>query len=1423
MKYHLGFDIGSTTVKLVALDEQLNMVYGTYQRHLSDVRNTVRQVLEDCHQRFEKDTVTIHVTGSGGLSVYEYLDIPFVQEVIAGTEAISRFIPQTDVAIELGGEDSKITYLKGSLEQRMNSICAGGTGAFIDQMAHLLQTDAAGLNELAQSHNKIYPIASRCGVFAKTDIQALINQGASKNDIAASVFQSVVNQTISNLACGRPIRGKVAFLGGPLHFLSGLKERFIASLNLSPEQVILPDHSQLFVALGAAVSSINSPGIAFSELIERARRPVSQTNQHAQRIDRLFDNQAEIEAFKTRHAAQDIPRGDITTYQGPMYLGIDAGSTTLKLVVLSDDHKILYSHYGSNKGKPLEIVSQQLIQIYNLKHDKAWLACSGVTGYGEDLIKAALQLDFGEVETIAHYRAARHFEPEVDFILDIGGQDMKSMQIKDGVIESILLNEACSSGCGSFLETFAESLNLTVAQFAELALTAEHPIDLGSRCTVFMNSNVKQAQKEGAEVADIAAGLAHSVIKNALQKVIMIRDPKKLGRHIVVQGGTFYSDAVLRAFEMATGRQVIRPGIAGLMGAFGIALLAQERAEERSSIIGPEDITDFSYHTKQTHCRHCSNNCRLLVHHFSSGARYISGNRCERGSGLKATEDDLPNLYKYKYQRVFDYRSLEPEQAFMGTVGLPRVLNMYENYPFWHTFFTALGYRVVLSDDSTRQIYEQGMETIISETACYPAKISHGHIENLIEKGVDFIFYPSVFYEEKQFARTDNHLNCPVVAGYSEVIKNNVDGLKDNRIRFLNPFISFDDREKLELRLARVLKSIDIQRVAAAVREAFEEQDRYRADVRRAGRRALAEMERRGLKGIVLAGRPYHIDPEINHGIAELITSLGAAVISEDAIAHKVSLPGRLRVLDQWNYHSRLYRAAKFVGTRDDLELVQLNSFGCGLDAVTTDQAKEILHHYNKLHTVIKIDEINNLGAIKIRLRSLLEAVDKRRFTPNKAEFDTQPVLYDKSMAGRHTLLLPQMAPIHFEILAAGLRTEGFNVEVLENTSPKVVNHGLNYVNNDACYPSLFVVGQFIDALKSGRYDVDQVTLVMAQTGGACRASNYVAFIRKAIAEAGFGHVPVLGLSFQGLESHPGFKLSPAKGKRLLEKSIKAILLGDLIMRLANATRPYELTAGSTDKLVEYWIKQASDYDLSKRKKSFRRLVRAMVDSFNRLEINYQPKPRVGIVGEILVKYLPAANNNVQDLLEQKGAEVVVPDLMDFVMYFFKNAQIKRQKLSQGLKEDIIGQLGIAYIDSYRNLIRQALSGTRFGAPRPVDELAEMAEPFVDLGNQYGEGWLLTAEMVELIADDAPNIVCVQPFGCLPNHITGKGVIKAIREKYPLANIVPIDYDASASAVNQFNRIKLMLAQAKKNLARQPRRAPHTAAQPALVPEEIKI
>lgn len=1433
MTVHLGLDVGSTTVKLVALDEDFNVLYQTYRRHMSDVKNTVKDVVRDCHEQLGDCPVTVSVTGSGGLYVNKHFNIPFIQEVVSLSRGISTFIDQTDVAIELGGEDSKIIYFSGSVESRMNSICAGGTGAFIDQMASLLKTDAVGLNNYAEKSNKIYPIASRCGVFAKTDVQALINQGASKEDISLSVLQSVVNQTISNLACGRPIKGNVAFLGGPLHFLPELKNRFVETLGLTPNEIISPNDGEIFVAKGAAVASTEENEMQFSELKKLVEKDFDDESVNNVLMP-LFESDEELEAFRKRHSQSTVEFEDIDKYVGPMYLGIDSGSTTSKLVLLSEDNKILYSYYTSNGGDPLSVIVDQIKHIYEIKSPGSYFAYAGVTGYGEDFIKAALNLDTGEVETVAHFEAAKFFDPDVDFVIDIGGQDMKSMKIQDGVINSILLNEACSSGCGSFLETFSKSIGLSPAQFAELALSANRPVDLGSRCTVFMNSNVKQAQKEGADPADIAAGLAYSVIKNAIQKVIKIRNTDDLGEHIVVQGGTFLSDAVLKAFENLTGREVTRPVISGLMGAFGIALIAKKRAHNqlkksmapensmglansqeaagdgmkivKSSILSSEELENFTYKSIDANCGRCSNNCRLKINIFPNGKRYITGNRCERGSSINhetsEIENKLPNMFAEKYDLLFNRKILTVEQAKRGTVGIPRVLNIYENYPFWHKFFSVLGFRVILSDETTRNTYEDGIETIPSETACYPAKLVHGHIENLLKKknsgeeNIDFIFYPSVFYEQKNFKKQTNNLNCPVVCGYPEVIKNNMDL---EGVQFLNPFISLRDRRKLPRRLNEVFPRIQKLEIEKACKYAYWALDEFKAEMRKRGEKAIGQLKKTDQKAVILCGRPYHLDKEINHGIPELITSLGLGVLTLDAIPQNFDVENPLRVLDQWTYHSRLYRAAEYVADKNDIGLVQLNSFGCGLDAITTDQVHDILLHYGKIHTLLKIDEVNNLGAVKIRMRSLIETIENRSRSKASDDEINGPVLFTEEDRKKHTILMPQMSPIHFSLISELLQDLGFNLQILDDIGPDVIQLGLKYVNNDACYPSMFVVGQFMEAVKSGKYDTDNLSLLISQTGGACRASNYVGLIRKALKDAGYGHVPVIALSFQGIEKHPGFNIPKKKLMELAKRLIISLQYGDLIQRCLCATRPYEKVKGTCNTLKDKWIdilKNSKDFS----RKTFTKNVKMIIEDFSAVDVTDEEKPKVGIVGEILVKYLPQANNFLIEKLEQEGAEAVISDLTDFVLYSFKNPEYKRQELSGSLLPELFCAALIKYFEYYRKVLRQELKDSKYVVPEHINKIADRAERFVSLSNQYGEGWLLTGEMVDLIEHGVKNIICVQPFGCLPNHITGKGVIKTIRERYNDINIVPIDFDASASEVNQFNRIKLMLSVASENM-----------------------
>jgi predicted nucleotide-binding protein (sugar kinase/HSP70/actin superfamily) len=1014
-------------------------------------------------------------------------------------------------------------------------------------------------------------------------------------------------------------------------------------------------------------------------------------------------------------------------------------------------------------------------------------------------------LDEGEVETVAHYYAAAFFNPEVDCIIDIGGQDMKCIKIKNQTVDSVQLNEACSSGCGSFIETFAKSLNYSVQDFAHAALFAKHPIDLGTRCTVFMNSKVKQAQKEGAEVSDISAGLAYSVIKNALFKVIKVSDASELGKNIVVQGGTFYNDAVLRSFEKIAGCEVIRPDIAGIMGAFGAALIARERynmAPSETTMLTIDQINALEFNTSLVKCKGCTNSCRLTVNKFSDGRSYISGNRCERGLGKEKKDNKVPNLFDYKLKRIFSYEPLSDAEAIRGTVGIPRVLNMYENYPFWFTFFTKLGYKVVLSPLSNRKIYELGIESIPSESECYPAKLAHGHVEWLIKQNVDFIFYPALFYERNEFDDANNHYNCPIVTSYSENIKNNVEAIGRGDVKFKNPFMSFREPALILQSLVKEFPEIPEAELKDAVYAAWTELDNVRHDMYKKGEEVIKYIEENHSRAIVLAGRPYHIDPEINHGIPELINSYGIAVLTEDSVSHLAKPERPLIVSDQWMYHSRLYAAASFVKTRDDIDLIQLNSFGCGLDAVTTDQVNDILSGSGKIYTCLKIDEVNNLGAARIRIRSLLSAIrvrEQRHTTRTINSSEMHRAIFTKEMRKNYTILCPQMSPIHFDLLEPTFRRCGYNLVVLNNDNRSSVDMGLKYVNNDACYPSLLVVGQIMDAVLSGQYDTDKLAVVMTQTGGGCRATNYIGFIRRALAKAGYEHIPVISINLSKLESNPGFKLTPM----LLLRAIYAVNFGDIFMRCVYRIRPYEATPGSVNEVHQKWIKKCCDF-LGRRYLSYntyKKMCREMIEEFDNIPILDIKKPRVGVVGEILVKFSPTANNRLVELLEHEGAEAVVPDLMDFMYYCFYNQLYKAENLGTSKKAADISRFGIKAIQLLRKPMNEAFeASSHFILTADIYETAKNAEEIVSIGNQTGEGWFLTGEMLELIHTNTPNIVCTQPFGCLPNHVVGKGVIKELRKRHPEANIVAIDYDPGASEVNQLNRIKLMLSTAQKNL-----------------------
>ena len=1625
----MGLDIGSTTIKLVLLPETpvaaraggaasassapVAPVFAEYRRHNADVRGELTRLLGEVARAYPGAVVRGAVTGSAGLSLATLMGLPFVQEVIAETETVRVCDPQADVIIELGGEDAKITYLHPTPEQRMNGTCAGGTGAFIDQMAQLLHTDAAGLDDMASRYTTLYPIASRCGVFAKSDLQPLINQGAAGEDLAASVLQAVVTQTIAGLACGRPIRGHVMFLGGPLHFLPQLRAAFERTLADQVDSFTCPDNAQLYVAIGAALLSSGEP-TPISELSTRlsTRKALSLGTS---RMRPLFKDVAELEAFRERHARAHIERahwpvpdepaekepggqddelddeapgassapgtsGAAEHGEGDCFLGIDAGSTTIKAVVLDGRGRIVWEHYAGNEGDPVTAAVEILRRIHREMPDGVRIVRSCVTGYGESLVKAALRIDEGVVETMAHYRAAAYLNPGVTSVIDIGGQDMKYLRIKGDAIDSISVNEACSAGCGSFLQTFAQSMGLKIGEFAEAALHAERPVDLGSRCTVFMNSSVKQAQRESATVGEISAGLSYSVVRNALYKVIKLKDADQLGERVSVQGGTFLNDAVLRAFELLTGREVVRPDIAGLMGCFGAALSARASYDGvPSGLMSLGELSRFSLTTETATCKLCQNHCQLTITTFNDGQRHISGNRCERGATQerRATKSDLPNLYDYKYKRAFSYRRLREGAATRGDIGIPRVLGMYENYPLWFTVLTSLGFRVMISGRSNHELFESGMDTIPSENVCYPAKLAHGHIEALIAKDIKTIWFPCVFYERELVKGAADHFNCPIVATYPEVIRNNVEAVRDGQqegpdgaeggtgpggsgVRMLSPFLNLADPATLAERLVEVFADWDVTLPEArrAVAAGFAEDAAFKADVRAEGRRALKWMEDNGRKGIVLAGRPYHIDPEINHGVPDVINTLGMAVLSEDSILpeparpeveaddgveHQVAggalsravasirrglsrkkedpqapadwsdvraedLPSpeasvatessavHLRVRDQWAYHSRLYQAAELVTDADDLELVQLNSFGCGVDAVTTDQVQEILESAGGVYTTLKIDEVSNLGAATIRLRSLSAASEARRRHRDSAPaagpgqsggsdarstgsgagpvgsdaqaaarpLENEPVEIDTSLApapaagpagtasnsacegaepasvgasagsetegagsggGRpgarrarelpgattpafteemratHTILMPQMSPVHFRPLAPLMRRLGYKVELLESASRDDLEVGLRYVNNDACFPAIMVIGQLIGAFEDGTHDPDRCVVAISQTGGMCRATNYAAMLRKGLRDAGYPQIPVLAVSVQGLEENPGFKITPT----LALKVVQGVIIGDTLNTCLLRVRPYEAEEGAANRLLGRWNAIIGEFFEHKGRSAtwggrlgYRRLLREMVREFAALPRRDIPrKPRVGVVGEVLVKFQPDANNHVVDQIEAEGCEAVVPGLLAFFVNGPATAQWEADTYGIGLDSLTKKKAAVWFLEQAQAPARAALAAGRiFDVEVSSAVMAQKASKILSLGNQAGEGWLLAAEMIELIENGAPNIVCCQPFGCLPNHVVGKGMFREIRRQYPQANIVGIDYDPGASEVNQLNRLKLMISTA---------------------------
>ncbi len=1411
--YALGIDLGSTTIKYVLLDGAGASVARNYVRHKSAVAETLIASLRElaqAHPEAAGQPVRVLFSGSGALRLAEALGTPFVQEVLAASVYLRSHAPNLDVAIELGGEDAKLLYLTNGVELRMNEACAGGTGAFIDQMASLLDTDAAGLNALAAGATLSHPIASRCGVFAKTDVVSLLNAGIPKGEIARSVFDAVAEQTIGGLACGRAVRGRIGFLGGPLSFLSELREAFKRKLKRDGNEFLQFEDAHFAVAWGTAKSGLDERGeigrsaprpslLEFVNALEATKLPP----EDEANMPPLFADEAERREFDERHAAEKAERIELKDARGPLFLGIDLGSTTVKGAVVDCQGRLAYSWYELNEGNPLERLYAQVRTLAEKVPEGAFLRALCSTGYGADLAKAALGGQFAEVETLAHQRAAVAFEPQVSYVIDIGGQDMKCLEVKNGLIASVKLNEACSSGCGSFLQTFAQQLHLPLSDFVEAALNAKHPCDLGTRCTVFMNSKVRQSQRDGAPIEDIAAGLCRSIVRNALYKVLRIHDPKALGEHVVVQGGTFLNDAVLRAFEQQIGRSVVRPDIAGLMGAYGAALLALERtkADTPPLDIRTEMLDATRVLQRRFRCKGCGNHCELQMNRFPSGQKFFSGNRCEfamkSGGARKKTGE---TFIDWKLERLFGATPLDEKDAPMGAIGIPRVLNMYEHYPYWFALFTALGFRVVLSRASDHAMAQLGTDTIPSQTLCFPAKLAHGHLAELARMGLHEIWFPCVPREGTPFREADGRFACPVVGGYPEALRlNAAESFPDVAIR--TPFVDLSNPKSVERALLEAFPKLEARRVREAVKAGEAALADYRRDVSQKGEALWRAHEASGEPIIVLAGHPYHLDPLVNHGIPSLIESMGAAVVTEDAVAHLAPQPEGIEVVNQWTFHSRLYRAASLVLRTPGAELVQLVSFGCGLDAITSEQIKRLLEPAGKLFTMLKIDEGDTLGAARIRLRSLLAAVEDRhashRTIPIELikEREKREKPKESGPVLRRTLYAPQMAPIHFPIIAGALQSLGWDVRILPEVRPQAIELGLAHVNNDACYPAIVVIGQLLDALKSDEIDHAHSALLLAQTCGPCRATNYPNLLKWALKEIGCEDIPVVTLAAGKIEGAEQLEL----GLKGLHRLMVALVYGDLLQRLSLYVRAHETTKGSTKPLIEKWTARGIAAAQKGDGRAFAREAPEIVRDFLSLPVDGVLKPRVGIVGEILLKYHPKANLEIVEEIISEGAEPVLGDLSSFFLYCLNDNIFQAQAFGASKLKAAFAWLAARHLESLRKPMAEALKGTPLEGVSTLKDGLELIKGFVSPGQEAGEGWLLTAEMLDFINTGAENVVCLQPFGCLPNHITGKGVMRRLRTDFPQANLCAIDFEAGTSRSNVANRLKLFLAQAHEN------------------------
>ncbi|MGI9537714.1 MAG: acyl-CoA dehydratase activase-related protein [Desulfocapsaceae bacterium] len=1408
---HLGMDLGSTTAKLVLIDPSGTIIFQRYLRHQAEVLTTLLSMLVDLQKAAGIIELYPIFTGSAGMGLAEQTGIGFIQEVVAQSEAVRKCRPDCRMLIDIGGEDCKMIFFDHCLrpDMRMNGNCAGGTGAFIDQMSSLLDVPLDMLDETAHKSKYEHVIASRCGVFAKTDVQNLINTGAEKSDIARSVFKAVACQVVTSLARGRRIEGPVMFTGGPLYFFETLRDALLDVLNLTEEAVVIPSESLLYAAYGAALSIDHQTDDSFTleELIDNLNNKIGKSHR-SEYHPPLFSNRTEFLSWfdhKSSSKVASVPLSQAAT--SSVYLGIDAGSTTTKLVAIDGQGQIVFKYYSGNRGDPLAKVRiglQKLEEAFQPMAQKFTINGAAVTGYGEDLVKSAFAFDVGIVETLAHYRAAREFEPDVSFILDIGGQDMKAVFVANDKVEDIEVNESCSSGCGSFIETFGDALGHSPEEFGELACFAKHPVDLGSRCTVFMNSCVKQALRQGNDVSDVAAGLSYSVIQNCLNKVLRISDVSALGPKVVVQGGTFKNPAVLRAFEKLLGIEVIRPDIAEYMGAYGAALIARERRKLSSTSMEavPSELLSkcISNKTTQTKCQGCTNHCLIQSVHFSNARKFHTGNRCERiFSNRNRSSHPGRNLVAEKLSLLESFPDSESAEPILS-IGLPMVLNNWENYPFWATLFSGVGFRLIRSRVSESKILKESAFTVMSDNICYPAKLAHAHIFDLIKRGVDRIFYPRVTYEQSQFADSANQYNCPIVTGYPDVIDCAIDP-SGQGVQMDSPLINFLEVGQLRKGCIDYLRSFGIEKSIfdLAFGQALEVQQDFRKTIRDKGEEVIASARAAGQQLIVLGGRPYHVDPMINHNIAEMIAAMGLHVLTEDSLPlDTIQTSENLQVVDQWEYSNRLYRAAQWTGVEPLAEFIQLNSFGCGPDAVIIDEIKAILSTYSKTPVVLKIDEITSIGSARLRVRSLVESKTAPATETKKTVRKVLPLYKDEDR--NRTILFPDFSPVYSLFAQSSLVPLGYQVEILPPPDKESIRFGLKYTNNDICYPAIITVGDIIKAMKSGLYDRDKVAASFTETGGQCRATNYHSLIKKGLINAGFGDIPVITASFKKFRSNdqPGFRVNRLQ---LISLVLSSLLVADQLVRMYHATAVRERKSGEALAVLKRHIDIARQNVGSWTLRQRQKLLGDAIEEFNSIATYVHDYPRAGLVGEIYVKYNPFSNSNIVERLMRRGIEVVVPPLLTFFTQTFVNISfnhsnnIEKSKYVERKTQNLLHRIVISRVREVNGLMSQFRhSLDPISVP---DALGNQASRVVSLVNQAGEGWLLPGEVISMAESGIRNIISLQPFGCIANHVVSKGIGSKLSRLFPDLNFLNLDMDAGNSDVNLQNRLDFFIHSAK--------------------------